>query len=184
MGSRVWRYVAIGVALVAAVALVVVLTSGGEDARSADDAWNEWTSNTSELSEPMQEEAIEGAEEEEIVREVLAGHAVEEAEASSWMSPDGKALVGAVVVLHLAEPLDLDAVEVPAFVTPGPNAPKPPIPLRRRVAYTGTGIDELEFLMSMPRREILEVEPHGGSIQPPKMVGIQIGPGYKEVGEH
>ena len=79
----------------------------------------------------------------------------------------------------------MQSVEVPVWVTAGPSVhgPPPPIPLRRRALYTGTGVEELEVLMTEPRRDVLEIIPRGGSIDPPRLTS-PVDPGYEKVGQH
>ncbi len=189
MGSGARRRFAFAGALLAALAVLSVgLSACGSSGESTDqsfhEAFQEWNKNR-EISEAMKEEAIQGSQEEEWVTKALAGHAVKSATVTRWFASDGKSLTGAVVRLRLKEPLDMQSVEVPVWVTAGPgvHGPPPPIPLRRRVLYTGTGIEELEVLMAEPRREVLEIIPHGGSIDPPRLTS-PVSPGYEKVGEH
>ncbi len=186
MGTR-RRYAVIVSALAALVALSLSAcgSSGGDTTTERDfhEVFQEWRSSPA-MSDVMTEEAINGSQQEEFVKKALAGHVVKSATATRWFGTDGKSLEGAIVHLHLKEPMDMNSVEVPAWVTPGPKVTEnPPIPLRRRVLYTGTGIEELEILMTEPRREVLEIIPHGGSIKPPKLT-MPVSPGYKKVGEH
>jgi hypothetical protein len=191
MGTRPSRrYAVIGAALAALVALSLALTacgSGGGDPTAAErdfhEVFQEWKSSRA-MSDVMTEEAIDGSQQEEFVRKALGGHAVKSATATRWFGTDGKSLEGAIVRLRLKQPMDMHSVEVPAWVTPGPDVTEnPPIPLRRRALYTGTGVTELVILMTEPRREVLEIIPHGGSIEPPKLT-MPVSPGYKKVGEH
>lgn len=181
------RYSAVGVLLAALIALAVALSACGSSGESTDrsfhEAFQEWNASKT-VSDVMKEEAIRGSQEEEFVKTALAGHAVASVTVGRWYASDGKSLTGAIVHLHLKEPLNMRAVEVPAWVTAGPKATNnPPIPLRRRVLYTGTGIEELEVLMTEPRREVLEIIPRGGSIEPPQLMS-PVDAGYEKVGEH
>lgn len=185
MGSRVQKWVVIGGVSVTLVALPAVLSACGgtseSTARSFHEAFQEWKSNPA-MSETMKEEAIGAAEEEKVVKGLLAGQAIKSAEATRFLGPDGKTLIGATVALHLAQPIDLHAAEVPVWLTPGPHPSKPPLPILRSATYTGIGIDEFKVIVSMPARELLEVEPSGTSVDPPKLSSPI--PGYKKVGEH
>lgn len=180
------RRALLGGMLAALVALCLGLTACGGDestARSFHEAFQEWNASRA-VSDVMAEEAIAGSQEEEFVKKALAGDAVKSATVDRWFASDGKSLTGAVVHLRLQKPLDMNAVEVPVWVTAGPKATNnPPIPLRRRALYTGTGIEELEVLMTEPRREVLEIIPRGGSIDPPRLTS-SVDPGYQKVGEH
>ncbi len=186
MGSRVRWWVVIGSALAALFALSVSLSACGSSGESTDrsfhEAFHEWKTSRA-MSETMTEEAISAAEEAEVVKRLLAGQTVKSAEAARFVGTDGKTLIGAAVTLHLAHPIDMEAVEVPVWLTPGPHPSKPPLPIERFARYTGTGIDELKLIVSMPTKELLELQPFGASVNPPELTAGSI-PGYKKVGEH
>ena len=180
------RWVVIGSALAALVALSAGLSACGgtaeSTARSFHEAFHEWKTSRA-MSETMKEEAIGAAEEEEVVKKLLAGQTVKSAEATRFFASDGKTLIGAAVILHLAQPNDMHSVEVPVWLTPGPHPSKPPLPILRFANYTGTGIDELRAIVSMPTKELLELQPFGASVDPPELIAGAI-PGYEKVGEH
>ncbi len=186
MGSKVRRlYAVIGGVLAFALLAVFLAACGGSSestARDFHEAFQEWNTNK-QMSEAMSEEAISDAEGEGVVAKMLAGHSVKSAEATRFFGPDGKTPIGAAVTLHLAEPIELHSVEVPVWVTPGPHPSKPPLPILRFARYSGTAVDELKVILSMPRRELLEVQPLGTSVDPPRLTSAPI-PGYKKVGVH
>jgi hypothetical protein len=178
-------YAGIGGVLAFAVLAAALTACGGTSestARSFHEAFQEWNANK-RMSAAMSEEAIGDAEAEGVVAKMLAGHPVKSAEATRFFGPDGKTPVGAEVTLHLAEPIELHSVEVPVWVTPGPHPSKPPLPILRFASYSGTSVDELKVILSMPRRELLEVQPLGNSVDPPQLTSAPI-PGYKKVGVH
>lgn len=187
MGSKARRrYVVVASALSLLAALSVVLCGCGGSSESAADSFHEtfheWKTSRA-MSDGMKEEAIAAAEEEQIVKELLAGQSVKGAEATRFLSSDHKTLIGATVTLELSEPIDMQAVEVPVWLTPGPHPSKRPIPILRAARYSGTGIDELKVIVSMPTREMLELQPFGASVDPPELTSSAI-PGYKKVGDH
>lgn len=187
MGARIRWYGVIGAVLAATAMLAASLSAcGGSEKAGGEtttvDTWTEWRSNEG-MSGPMREEAIRGAQEEESVEKVLAGQAVASSEAVRWRGTDGTLLLGTAVRLRLKEPIRLDSTVMPAFVTPTARSPKPPIALKRTVRYTGSGVDELEVLMAMPRREVLEIIPRGGSVGPPRLIGAPL-PRYQPIGQH
>lgn len=165
------RYVAIGVAAVAAGALVLsFLVEEDEEEPAATEAPKQITA----LSKPLQAKAIEAASEDATVRRVVGSTEVDPASrAVPWVAEGGTDLLGSLVHLRLRQPLTMDEAKLPVYLTPNEGAPASLPDLRRFVLYSGTGITELGVLLSLPDGEVLEIVPEGkgASVEPPRLIG-------------
>jgi hypothetical protein len=169
---KILRYTAVGVAVLAAGALVLSLIVGEEDEEPV--AAETESKTITRLPGKVQTEAVEVAVGDPTVKRLLGDHEVDERRAAPWVAEGGAELLGASVRIRLARPLRLDGEKLPAYITPDRDAPPSTPPMRRYVRYSGTGFTELRVLMELPSKEVLEIAPEGSAAS---ITGLQlIGP--------